>query len=223
MKPVDHLVILSGGIDSTTILAKVIDEYGKDHVGAINFFYGQKHAKEMGAAKRIAGHYGVGFLQMDLRGVFDCIEGNALTDPDNVAMPEGHYSDPSMRQTVVPFRNLVFISSAAAYAGSIGAKSLYMGVHAGDHPIYPDCRANFVEAAREVLRVGYYEPLKLETPFIDSTKAEIVEFGLQLGIPYELTWTCYEGEIKPCKRCGACIERVEAFSLNGVEDPLVLG
>ena len=222
MKPVENLVILSGGIDSTTILAKVVDEFGRDRVGAINFFYGQKHVKEMGAAKHIAEHYDVGFLQMDLRGVFSSIEGNALTDAGKVAMPEGHYTDPTMRHTVVPFRNLVFISSAAAYAGSIGARSLYMGVHAGDHPIYPDCRANFMAAAREALRIGHYEPLALETPFIDSTKAEIVEFGLQLDVPYELTWTCYDGEIKPCGKCGACIERVEAFSLNGEEDPLTL-
>lgn len=221
MSRCEHLIILSGGLDSTTILASVASRTDSEKIGAINFFYGQRHAKEMGAAKRIANHYRVSFLQMDLRGVFSAIKGNALTDQNNVEVPEGHYTDDSMRQTVVPFRNLVFISAAAAYAGSIGASRIYMGAHAGDYPVYPDCRPQFIKAVGQVLEVGHYSPLVIETPFINHTKAEIVEFGLQLDTPFELTWTCYRGTPRPCGKCGACVERVEAFALNGLKDPLL--
>ncbi len=219
MDRVQHLVILSGGLDSSTILAKVIDE-NDDDVSAIHFYYGQRHHREKQAAQKIAEFYKIRLHQMDLSSIFSSLKGNALTDIDEVEIPEGHYTDPSMRLTVVPFRNLMFLSSGAAFAASVGASTLYMGVHTGDHPIYPDCRPEFIHAARKVLKLGHYDEISLKTPFLNDTKAGIVKAGIQLGVPYELTWTCYKGESLPCGKCGACVERSEAFYENGVLDPL---
>ena len=220
MDKIQHLVILSGGLDSSTILAKVIDENDGEGVNAIHFYYGQRHQREKQAAKKIAEFYKIPLHHLDLSNIFSSLKGNALTDIDEVEIPEGHYTDPSMRLTVVPFRNLMFLSSGAAFAASVGASTLHIGVHAGDHAIYPDCRPEFIHAARKVLKLGHYDAISLKTPFLNDTKAGIVKSGIRLGVPYELTWTCYQGESLPCGKCGACAERSEAFSENGVRDPL---
>lgn len=222
METIQHVVILSGGLDSSTILASVANKFSRKNVNAVHFFYGQRHQREKESAQKIAEYYNIHLHHIDLSGTFSAIKGNALTDIENVEVPEGHYTDPSMQITVVPFRNLIFISSAAALAASIGATNIYMGVHSGDHPIYPDCRPAFIHAAQEVLRLGHYESIKLKTPFVNKSKGEILEIGMKLKVPYELTWTCYKGEAEPCGKCGACVERAEAFKENGAEDPILI-
>lgn len=134
-------------------------------------------------------------------------------------IPEGHYADPSMALTVVPFRNGIMLSLAAGYAESIGAEEVIIGNHAGDHPIYPDCRIEFIEAMNQATRAGTYLGVRITSPFVLVSKAYIVHLGHQLGVPMELTYSCYKGGEAHCGKCGTCVERREAFALAGVADP----
>jgi 7-cyano-7-deazaguanine synthase len=134
-------------------------------------------------------------------------------------VPEGHYEAESMKATVVPNRNAIMISIAYGHAVSIGAETVGVGVHAGDHAIYPDCRAQFIDMLSSTLQVGNDSDLRIYAPFIDKTKSDIVKYGTALGVPFDLTWSCYKGLEKHCGRCGTCVERKEAFQLAGVNDP----
>lgn len=213
------LVVLSGGMDSTTALAKVRDE-GHEIVGAVNFQYGSKHnSNELQAVAKIALHYGI-----DLRIIaLDFI--NALFKSDLLKsggpIPDGHYADESMKRTVVPFRNGIMLSIAAGYAESIGAEAIVLGNHFGDHAIYPDCRESFSKPMREAIKEGTYARIELYTPFQDVDKTEIARIGDRLHVPFEITWTCYKGGEKHCGKCGSCTERREAFQLAGVKDPTI--
>jgi 7-cyano-7-deazaguanine synthase len=146
-----------------------------------------------------------------------CMKGGSQTD-SRVPVPEGHYTDPSMRATVSPNRNMILLSLAGAVAISHGCSTLAYAAHAGDHPIYPDCHPLFFDAMTEAFRLCHYEPLQFEAPFIHLTKAEIVAKGHKLGVPFELTWSCYKGEDLHCGKCGTCYQRKEAFQIAGVED-----
>ena len=134
-------------------------------------------------------------------------------------IPEGHYEEESMKQTVVPFRNGIMLAVAAGYAESIGADSLVIAAHAGDHAIYPDCRSAFMDAMGDAIRLGTYAGIALQRPFVGMDKAAIARVGAELGVDFSRTWSCYKGGETHCGRCGTCVERREAFARSGVPDP----
>ena len=134
-------------------------------------------------------------------------------------IPEGHYADPSMKKTVVPFRNGIMLSIAAGYAESLDADAIVLGNHFGDHAVYPDCRVDFINPMKEAIEKGTYKGIKLLSPFDTIDKTEIARIGHALNFPFELTYSCYNGEDKHCGKCGTCFERKEAFQLAGIKDP----
>jgi 7-cyano-7-deazaguanine synthase len=210
---VTQLVVLSGGLDSTAALALVMagpDQHEDERVTAVSFDYGQRHRRELHAAAAVAGHYGIKHRVVELHGL---LHGSALLGDGEV--PEGHYAAESMAATVVQGRNLLFASVAISSSAGPG-DTLTFGVHAGDHPVYPDCRPDFWHHLAEVATA--YE-VGIRTPFLHQSKAEVVGWGDQLGAPLDLTWSCYQGGARHCGRCGTCVERAEAFHLAGVPDP----
>jgi len=209
------LVILSGGLDSTTVLYKAMNEC--DEVEAISFNYGQKHKKELEFATFNCRVLKIKHTIVDISNIRDFLK-SSLTS--NVEIPKGHYEEESMKSTVVPNRNMIFTSIAAGYALSNKFDFLYLGVHSGDHAIYPDCRPEFIKSIENTINIGNYEKIKIITPYINSSKTEIVTDGLKMNVPYAMTWTCYEGKVKACGKCGSCVERLEAFEKNGIKDPL---
>lgn len=209
------VVVLSGGMDSTTLLYKVIaDGYAP---AVVSFNYGQRHKKELNYARTITRRLGLQHKVVDLRSINPLLQGSALTTK-NVAVPEGHYAEESMKATVVPNRNMIMLSLATGYAVSIGANNVFFGAHAGDHAIYPDCRKEFVKKLSDVTRIANYTPVEVHAPFLKMDKGDIVELGIKLGVPFSNTWTCYVGKAKPCKKCGACVERMEAMAKAGYVD-----
>lgn len=221
------VVLFSGGLDSTVLLAERVEKWGKGEVGAISFDYGQRHHKEVDAATKITDLYGVkhmivvvtsGTTEDSNEGLFRG-SGSSQVE-EGVVVPKGYYTDPSMRTTFVPNRNMIMLSLASAWAISQKAEEVVFAAHAGDHAIYPDCREPFVFAFEKALKVGNYEGAPdIECPFVRMTKAEIVALGTTLKVPFELTWSCYEGGEFHCGTCGTCVERKEAFQLAGVMDP----
>jgi len=210
------VVILSGGMDSITLLYDVISQ-GYE-VQALSFDYRQRHKKELGCAKATCKVLNVPHKVVSLD-VLNDLAPSSLTR-DSIEVPEGHYAAPNMKQTVVPNRNMVLISLAASYAISQGISKIYYGAHAGDHAIYPDCRPDFVSKMRDVLKCCDYLPVELEAPYLNITKRDILSIGLKLGVDYSLTWTCYNGRDCACGKCGSCTERLEAFEQNNTKDPI---
>ena len=211
------IVSLSGGMDSTTVLAYMLEQ-GYE-VQAVGFTYGSKHnAYENKLAAKVAEHYKVPFKLIDLSGVMEGFTSNLLKSGGEI--PEGHYEQENMKLTVVPGRNLIFASIVAGLAESVGASIIAMGVHQGDHAIYPDCRENFILSL--IQTIGHSTDGKVEVfaPFLNGDKTTIIEWGLQHNVPYELTRTCYKDQEASCGKCGSCTERLEAFQLNGVKDPI---
>ncbi len=220
------LVLFSGGVDSTTCLGMAIDRYGKENVIALSVFYGQKHDKEIEASNKIAEYYGIEHLSLDLTKIFEYSDCSLLSHSDQ-DIPEESYAEQLKKtdgkpvSTYVPFRNGLFLSSAASIAISKECGIILYGAHADDAAgnAYPDCSSAFNNAINDAIYIGSGNQVKVEAPFVNMTKAEVVKIGLELKVPYELTWSCYEGKDKPCGVCGTCIDRKEAFRLNGVEDP----
>ena len=210
------VVILSGGMDSTTLLYDVIAQ-GYE-VCALSFDYNQKHKKELEYAKLTCLKLNVPHKVVNLE-VLNMLAPSALTRND-WKVPEGHYTDENMKQTVVPNRNMVLLSLATSYAISLGALKLFYGAHAGDHEIYPDCRKEFVDKMKEVLKLCDWKQVELEAPYWNIDKGDIAIKGKQLDVDYTLTWTCYTGGEKACGKCGACAERLEAFKKAEVIDPI---
>lgn len=214
------VVLLSGGMDSTTALADCRRRGYQCH--ALGFDYGQRHRKELDHAETVASYYRVPFKTVDISDVVDLLRGSALTS-EEIDVPTGHYTAENMRATVVPNRNAILLAIAYGYAVSIGATEVVAGMHAGDHPIYPDCRPQFVDLFSRTMSVaneGYASPsLRLNTPFLSLTKDQIASLGGKLGVPFELTWSCYRGQALHCGHCGTCVERKEAFELCGLVDP----
>ncbi len=211
---------LSGGLDSVT-LAYALASDGNELV-TLSFDYGQRHAKEIERAATCAAHLGADHHVVDLRSVGALLTGSALTDA-TVAVPEGHYTDASMAATVVPNRNAIMLSVAIGVAVARGARAVATAVHAGDHPVYPDCRPAFIEAIEHEARVAnegfIHDDFEVLAPFLHLGKDEIVRRGTVLGVPFAETWSCYVGSTHHCGRCGTCVERREAFELAGVPDP----
>ena len=219
------LVLFSGGLDSTTGLAMAIDKYGKDNVIALSITYGQKHIKEIEASNKVATYYGVEHIYLDLSKIFE-FSNCSLLEKNNIEIPKGEYAtqleNTDTLSTYVPFRNGLFLSSAAAIALSKGCDVIYYGAHADDAALnaYPDCSVEFTEAINEAIYVGSGNKVKVVGPFVNMTKADIVKKGTLLNVPYELTWSCYEGNEKACGKCGTCLDRKKAFELNGLKDPI---
>lgn len=219
------VVLLSGGIDSTTCLAEAVDSYGADQVLALSMYYGQKHQKELECSNRVAAFYGVDHIVQEISGAFDLSDCTLLQGRGDVA--QGSYAEQQKEHgegavaTYVPFRNGLFLSYAAAIAVSVHARAVYYGAHADDAAghAYPDCTPEFVYAMHRAIYEGTDGEVSLVAPFIASNKAEVVHRGLELNAPYHLTWSCYNGGDKPCGHCGTCIDRAKAFEANGVKDP----
>lgn len=213
------VVVLSGGMDSVTLLYKVVSEsYDPRNVKALSFNYGQRHSKELDMAKATCAKLGVEHKIIDLTNLKELLSGSALTD--NIEVPEGHYADENMKATVVPNRNSIMANIAIGWAVALGYDRVALGVHAGDHAIYPDCRPVFIKALSVLAEVANYKAIEIYTPFLYFSKGGIISAGKQFNVDYSLSWTCYKGGEKACGKCGSCVERREAFDVNGVEDPL---
>lgn len=222
------LVLCSGGVDSSTLLAMAVRDFGAANVVALSISYGQRHSREIQAAKAIAAHYGVEQRFLDLAAIFadsNC----SLLAHSTEAVPESTYAEQQAEaqgapvSTYVPFRNGLFLSSAASMALSMDCNVVLYGAHhddwAGD--AYPDCSQAFVDAMGAAISEGTGGELMLDAPFVQMTKADIVKTGLELAVPYELTWSCYEGGDVPCGKCATCLDRIAAFEANNTTDPLM--
>lgn len=210
------VVILSGGVDSTTLLYDLLSQGFE--IYPITFHYGQRHNREIDSAYRICQVLGLSYKLVDIE-VLGGLAPSALTR-DSISVPKVGYDKESMKDTVVPNRNMVFISLATAYAIGLGVDYIFMGTHGGDHALYPDCTPFFLEKMKDAVGVCYYRAVYLEVPYMYWSKVDIIREGLYLGVNYSLTWSCYEGGDLACGKCGTCVERLEAFRLLGVEDPI---
>jgi len=212
------VLVYSGGLDSTTLLYYMRSlDYD---VHCLSVHYGQRHKIELQCAETVCKDLGITHKTLDLSPVQELLGGSALTD--GIAVPHGHYAEESMKQTVVPNRNMILLSLAIGWAVSLKAKVVVYGAHAGDHAIYPDCRPEFIDAMAKAALICDWDKVELIAPFQTMSKGEIVEHGARLGVPFEKTWTCYEGNQETrehCGKCGSCTERMEAFKLAGVPDP----
>lgn len=221
------LVLSSGGVDSTTCLGLAVNKYGKENVVALSMYYGQKHTKEIEAANKVAKYYDVEHISLDLSKIFEYSNCSLLSHSDE-EVPKEAYSEQLKKtkgkpvSTYVPFRNGLFLASAASIALSKECEVIYYGAHSDDAAgsAYPDCSEAFNNAMNEAIYEGSGKQLKIKAPFVNLTKSEVVKKGLELKVPYELTWSCYEGKEKPCGKCGTCIDRKKAFEKNGVKDPI---
>lgn len=214
------VAVVSGGLDSA-VLAHHLRAEGWS-LRLLSFDYGQRHAKELDCARALASTLGARHDVVDLSSAGRLLAGSALTDAA-VAVPDGHYTDDSMRATVVANRNAIFTDVAVGVAVAEGAAAVGLGIHAGDHPVYPDCRPAFVDAAERLARVaneGFaVDGFRVLAPFLQWSKADIVRRGAELHVPFAATWSCYKGAAVHCGTCGTCVERREAFDLAGVADP----
>ncbi|MDB9841958.1 7-cyano-7-deazaguanine synthase QueC [Gammaproteobacteria bacterium] len=211
------LIVFSGGLDSFTLLNYALDN--NFFVQCITFNYGQRHLKEVDLAAQICRENDIQQTQIQIPNT-ELIFANSVLTSDSIDMPHGSYQAESMQATIVPNRNMLFISYAIAQAISQEINQVWYGAHAGDHFIYPDCRPEFLDAMNQVAQICHTFPISVKAPFLNFTKAEIVKLGLNLGIDYSKTWTCYEGQEIACGKCGSCNERLEAFAINNTSDPL---
>lgn len=224
------LVLCSGGVDSTTCLAIAVEKYGAGEVLALSVLYGQKHQKELAAAEKIAQHYGVARKVLDVSTIFE--DSNcSLLQGSGEKIPSESYRDQLKKtnglpvSTYVPFRNGLFLSCAASIALANGCREIYYGAHSDDAAgnAYPDCSREFNESINNAIYLGSGKQVRVVAPFIGCNKAQVIAQGLSLQVPYELTWSCYEGGDRPCGVCGTCRDRAAAFAANGVTDPLLKG
>jgi len=203
-------LIYSGGMDSTVLLYLLLKR-GHD-VSCISFHYGQRHSKELQCAAAICKDLGIDHQILTL----PTLRGSSLVGDGDI--PHGHYAEESMKQTVVPNRNMIFIAHAVSAAIADGCDAVAYGCHAGDHAIYPDCRPDFVEAMCGAIIYCDWHHITLCTPFLLFDKTAIAREGRRLGVPFEKTWTCYEGKDEPCGKCGSCVERNEAITNSDNEN-----
>ena len=210
------VAIFSGGLDSTVLVYDLVSK--GDEVKLLSVDYGQRHRKEIEFARATADRLGVEHRVADLRSLTSLLAGSSLTSTE-VAVPDGHYAEDSMKATVVPNRNMIMLAVAGGWAISLRFDRVAFGAHGGDHAIYPDCRAEFADAMDAVLALADWHKIQLVRPFVGITKTDIVTLGAKLGVPFENTWSCYKGTELHCGRCGTCVERREAFHLAGIQDP----
>ncbi|MES2477177.1 MAG: 7-cyano-7-deazaguanine synthase QueC [Verrucomicrobiota bacterium] len=211
-------VLLSGGMDSVAAFYEVLGTH--EVVACLSFDYGSKHnAKEIPFAKLHADRNGIPHHTIPLDFMDALFKSDLLKSGGDI--PDGHYAEETMKQTVVPFRNGIMLAIATGYAESIGARGLVIAAHSGDHAIYPDCRESFMNGMATAMREGTYEHIELLRPFIATDKTGIAQRGAELGIDFSETWSCYKGNEIHCGTCGTCVERREAFILSGLSDPTV--
>ena len=210
----DSIIIVSGGMDSITLLYD-----WKDRIAlGISFDYGSNHnAKEIPLAKMHCERLGIKHITIPLEFMHQYFKSSLLEGGD--AIPEGHYASENMKSTVVPFRNGIMLAAACGLAESNGLKFVMIANHGGDHAIYPDCREGFINAMSEAMAQGTYTATRIFAPYTNLTKADIVARGARIGVDYSQTYSCYQGGERHCGRCGTCVERHEAFTLAGVDDP----
>jgi 7-cyano-7-deazaguanine synthase len=211
------VVILSGGLDSATVLYLLRSQ--GHYVRALSVDYGQRHRRELDAARALCHRAGVEQQVVDLSALAPLFGTNRLTDPHG-EVPEGPYRPETLALTTVPNRNMILLAVAIGWAVTLKYYAVAFGAHQGPHTNYPDCRPEFAEAMDRAARLCDEHPVRVLAPFIERDKAHIVAVGQALGVPFELTWSCYRGEPKPCGRCGTCLDRREAFRQNGLTDPL---
>nr|WP_315849852.1 7-cyano-7-deazaguanine synthase QueC [Blastopirellula marina] len=217
IQPMSKVVaVVSGGMDSATLLYHLIDA-GHD-VRAISINYGQRHVKELDYARQLCDKVGVPQIVADLSAINPLFGANSLSGRE-IEIPEGHYAEENMKLTVVPNRNMILLSVSIAWAISQECVAVAYGAHSGDHAIYPDCRPEFAAAMDQAAKLCDWSAVELWRPFVDIDKGDIAQRGSELGVPYELTWTCYKGLAEHCGKCGACVERKEAFAKHGLVDP----
>lgn len=208
---------LSGGMDSATLCAFYLNKGFE--VFPVSFNYGSKHNQfELEMAEKLAQYYKLKIERINLDFINSLFKSNLLISGGKI--PEGYYTDQNMSETVVPGRNLIFISIMMGYAWSINARLVAIGVHSGDHTIYPDCRPDFINHMNSAVQTGSGYKVKIEAPFIDLDKTQILELGTQIQVPYNLTRTCYKNQEYSCGKCGSCQERLEAFNTLGIDDPI---
>ncbi len=211
------ILIFSGGIDSTTVLYLLRSQ--GHHVRALSVLYGQRHDRELQAAEAICQRTGVNQDQVDLANLADLLGPNRLTDSTS-EIPEGPYSSQTLPLTTVPNRNMILLSLGIARAVALGYDAVAYGAHAGRHDNYPDCRPAFAQAMDHAAGLCDRRPIRVLAPFINQEKAAIVAAGNRLGVPFELTWSCYRGGLRHCGRCGTCLDRQQAFDQNDLIDPV---
>jgi 7-cyano-7-deazaguanine synthase len=212
-----YVVLLSGGLDST-VLTYALVRYGCT-VKALTVLYGQRHRREQEAARAIAGALEIEHQVVDLASLRSILGSTCALVNDEITVPEGHYEDQSMQATVVPNRNMLLLSIATAWSVALGLQGVAYAAHSGDHAIYPDCRPAFAEAMDCAIGLCDYRRPRLLRPFVSLRKTDIVRLGHGLGVPFERTWSCYNGRTLHCAKCGTCVERMEAFRIAGISDP----
>ena len=209
----DSVIIVSGGMDSTTLLYDRRDEIAL----AISFDYGSNHnAREIPYAEMHCKRLGIEHITIPLDFMHKYFRSSLLEGAD--AIPEGHYAAENMKSTVVPFRNGIMLAVAAGVAESRNLTKLLIANHGGDHTIYPDCRPEFISAMDSATNAGTYVGVRVVAPYTNITKGDIAKIGKKLGIDYAETWSCYKGGEKHCGKCGTCVERKEALAYAGIED-----
>ena len=209
----DSVIIVSGGMDSTTLLYDRRDEIAL----AISFDYGSNHnAREIAYAEMHCKRLGIEHITIPLDFMHKYFRSSLLEGAD--AIPEGHYADENMKSTVVPFRNGIMLAVAAGVAESRNLTKLLIANHGGDHTIYPDCRPEFISAMDSATNAGTYVGVRVVAPYTNITTGDIARIGKKLGIDYAETWSCYKGGEKHCGKCGTCVERKEALAYAGIED-----
>jgi len=216
------IIIISGGMDSTTLLYDVVKKYGNKNIIALSFDYGSKHnSYELPLAQKSCKKLGVEQRIINVKNIFNQFNSALLKHKDSEAIPEGHYEDKSMKKTVVPFRNGILLSIAAGLAESIMADTVFYGAHGGDHIIYPDCRIEFEKTFSSAASLGTFNKIKIKAPYRSINKIGILKKGIKLKVPYQDTHTCYNPSKKgeSCGKCGACQERLEAFNKLNIKDP----
>lgn len=211
-KDTKAVVLLSGGMDSTTLLYYCLKTHKEVHAVIIN--YNQRHKKEIEHAKRIATNTNVEFTLINLQ--LPNFEGSPLVD-NNTSVP--NQSDNKQAATVVPLRNTFFLLHACAIATSVKAQDVYLGAVEDDQLSYPDCRPEYFEAFQKMLH-SQNSDIRINYPFVTFKKDKIVALGEKLNVPWNMTWTCYRGLVKACGQCDACKERLNAFQINQLADPI---
>lgn len=208
----DAVIVLSGGMDSTTLLYDRKDEIAL----AVTFDYGSRHnAREIECARKNCEMLGVEHVVIPLSFIGQYFKSSLLIGGDEI--PEGHYADENMKSTVVPFRNGIMLAVAAGLAESRGLRKVMLANHGGDHAVYPDCRPGFVDAMSKAISEGTYEGIVIDAPYTNITKSDIARIGKRLGMDYSLTYSCYKGGEKHCGKCGTCVERMEALRDAGID------
>lgn len=212
----DCILVLSGGMDSTTMLYDYRDRIAV----AVTFDYGSNHnRREADCARYNCEKLGIEYVEIPLEFMHAYFKSSLLAGAD--AIPEGHYAADNMKSTVVPFRNGIMLAIACGLAASRGLRHVMIANHGGDHTIYPDCRPEFIDNMSRAMGYGTFENITILAPYTDITKGDIARIGKRLGVDYSHTYSCYKGGEKHCGKCGTCVERKEAMQEAGIEDPTV--